>query len=104
MPGKANRCASRAPPCVSNPRRARRIALHHHGPAQSPHRAYPVIGGLMTSKGRGTAAQSVIRRLDALRPLPDASVGYLERLIADRIRHANTNADLVSEGHRVESV
>jgi len=58
----------------------------------------------MTSKGRGTAAHHVIRRLDALRPLPEASVGYLERLVAERIRHAGANADLVREGDRVESV
>jgi CRP-like cAMP-binding protein len=78
--------------------------VHDQHPAEPPHGTYPVREGVMTLPGRGTAAQPVIRRLNTLLPLSDRGVAALERVVAGRIRHADANQELVSEGHPVRSV
>lgn len=57
-----------------------------------------------TPVSQGSVAQTVVRRLNTLRPLTEQAVAALEQAALEGLQHAGAGEDLISEGDPVDSI
>lgn len=78
-------------------------AVDHHYPSESSHRARAAVGRLMHSPDV-SQTQAVVRRLNALAPLPDAGIAAVVKAIGERVLSAGPGEDIVREGDQPDRV
>jgi hypothetical protein len=71
-------------------------AVDRRDPLEASHRAR-AVGRLMHSTDV-SQTQAVVRRLNALAPLPDAGIAAVVKAIGERVMSAGPGEDIVREG------